>query len=130
MAVEERALAGVRVLVVDDHEDMQELFKVWLEGAGAEVSVSSNGMSALETIVRVAPDVVVCDLHMPRMDGAEFVRRLRELTEVGRIPVIAVTGSSSDRAVVATMDAGFNAHLVKPVLRNGLMAQVSRELGR
>lgn len=124
-------LTGISVLVVEDHPDLREVLTLWLEHAGAVVSEAGNGSEALEVLAtKPSLDVIVCDLYMPGMDGCAFVSRLREDAGFGHIPVIAVTGSVSDRALMRTLEAGFNAHLVKPVTGEGLQAQIHRVLGR
>jgi CheY-like chemotaxis protein len=124
-------LAGVSVLVVEDHGDLREVLRTWLEQAGAAVIDASNGTEALEVLTTgPAPDVIICDLHMPKMDGCAFLARLKERAGFGQIPVIAVTGSESDEALMRTLEAGFTAHLVKPVTGAALNAQIQRVLAR
>lgn len=115
-------------MVAEDNADLRELFALWLERAGARVTTTSDGREALDLMVRLVPDVVVCDLHMPGMDGYEVVRQMRDLAGLAGIPVIAVTGSESERSILRTLEAGFAAHLVKPVTAGALSTQVQRVL--
>ena len=116
---------------MEDNADFRELLGQWLERAGAVVSVARNGHEALlELETRPRPDVIVCDLHMPGMDGCAFVSRLKDALGLGHIPVIALTGSVSDSALMRTLEAGFSAHLRKPVSEESLQAQIRRVLGR
>jgi CheY-like chemotaxis protein len=121
-------LPGISVLVVEDHEDMRYLLQHWLTSAGAQVTVASNGEEALSLLRSTPPDVILCDLHMPRMDGCEFVRRMEEMVGANHAPVIAVTGSASERALFETLAAGFFGHLVKPVTSEAVTAQIRRAL--
>lgn len=122
-------LTGVAVLVVEDHDDLRNVLRSWLEQSGALVSEAGNGLEALEVLATgPRPDVIICDLHMPGMDGCAFLSRLREKAGFGHIPVIALTGSQSDRALTRTLVAGFDAHLVKPVTSASLRAQIQRVL--
>ena len=129
--MESASLAGTVVLIVEDHPDLRDVFKIWLERAGARVRVAGNGAEALGVLESgLAPDVIVCDLHMPGMDGCAFLSQVKEHAGFGSIPVIAVTGSLSDNAMMRTLEAGFDAHLVKPVTGDALQAQIGRVLGR
>ena len=131
MVVVAGSLEGVSVLVVEDHPDMREVLQTWLEMAGATVTSARDGAQALKQLASgPAPEVILCDLHMPRMDGCEFLTRLREQVGFGRIPAIAVTGNESEDALLRTLEAGFTAHLIKPVTGNALRAQIKRVLGR
>ncbi|MFQ5526475.1 MAG: hybrid sensor histidine kinase/response regulator [Thermoanaerobaculia bacterium] len=80
-----------RVLVVDDSRDDQELMRRYLEEAGAEVEVAAAGGEALERLEDFTPDIVLVDLLMPGMNGAEFIAKMRELPRFANVPVILVT---------------------------------------
>jgi signal transduction histidine kinase/ActR/RegA family two-component response regulator len=108
-------LAGLRVLVADDTADVRETVKLILEALGAAVSVARDGLERFEAVARDSPDVVVCDLQMPNMDGFEFIERLQSDLSGSRPPVIALTGTGRGKAASRTRDAGFRAHLSKPV---------------
>ena len=124
-------LVGVLVLVVEDHADLREVLRAWLERDGAVVNEACNGQEALQALLtRPRPDVIVCDLHMPGMDGCAFLARMREKAGFGHVPVIALTGSVSNGAVMRTLEAGFQAHLTKPVSGAALRTQIVRILGR
>ena len=74
------------------------------------------------------PDVIFCDLRMPGMDGFAFLERLRSDPELRRSRVIAVSGLASEDDVRRTWQAGFDGHLVKPIIYDGLLAQLKRTL--
>jgi CheY-like chemotaxis protein len=120
-------LAGTTVLVVEDHPDSREMLRDLLESQGASVAVAVNGQDGLDALKRMsALTLVLCDVRMPGMDGLEFTRRLREDARWHRVPVVAVTAYGADRDYLATLQAGFDAHLVKPVDLSALLAVVSR----
>jgi CheY-like chemotaxis protein len=126
-------LAGVVVLVIDDDPDLRALFRIWLEYAGATVVLAEDGLEALQMLVeaqarRALPDVIFCDMKMPRLDGCGFVQRLRDELGLSRIPVIAVTGSPSAKALLRTLERDFQGHLMKPVTGQAIAAQVSRAM--
>jgi CheY-like chemotaxis protein len=120
-------LQGVSVLLVEDNADLRELLCIWLEIVGARVRQASDGHEALRAVRLAVPDVIVCDLHMPGMDGCGFVEQMRQELKV-EIPVIALTGSESERALIRTLEAGFKGHLLKPVTREALVSQIGRAL--
>src|SRR5215468_6740764 len=85
-------LAGVTILVVDDHEDSRMVLKQMLTAVGARVRLARDGQDGLAQVaVAPSPQVILCDLLMPGMDGLEFARRLRPYRRWARIPIVAVT---------------------------------------
>jgi CheY-like chemotaxis protein len=124
-------LTGVRVLVVEDHQDSLDLLQIWLERVGATVQAASSGFQALAHLAHgPAPDVIICDLHMPGMDGCSLIGQVREKVGLTRVPVIALTGSESEQAMMRTLVAGFEAHLLKPITGDAVARQVYRVLRR
>ena len=107
-------VGGCRVLVVDDNHDAAEAAAVFLALAGHEVKAVGDGAEALASAPVFAPDVVVLDIGLPKMDGYEVARRLRQLPSTRSSLLIALTGygqaSDRDRA----REAGFDHHLTKP----------------
>jgi CheY-like chemotaxis protein len=121
------ALDGVSILLVEDNEDLRELLGIWLETAGARVQQAANGLEALRWVRLAVPHVIICDLHMPGLDGCGFVEHMRRELKL-EVPVIALTGSESERALFRTLEAGFCGHLLKPVTREALVSQIGRAL--
>ena len=107
-------LAGIHVLVVEDHVDARELFKTILEYGGALVTVATNAEQALRMCEQILPDLLLTDIAMPGRDGFWLIGQLRELGDGRRpIPAIAVTGHG--RATARYTEAGFVEVLRKPV---------------
>ena len=119
-----RELAGLRVLVVEDRTDVREAIMSLLNDLGAEVEGASDGVEALEVTGRHHPALVLCDLHMPRMGGVEFLGKLRGDTSGQAPPVIAMTGIDSETETVTTHSAGFSGHLRKPFEEDALLAAI------
>ena len=115
------AAEGARVLVVDDNRDAADLIGEFLGAMGYQVTVVHDGAAALGEAQDVAFDIAVIDIGLPIMDGYELGRRLLELRPMR---VIAVTGygAASDRE--RSEAAGFEAHLVKPVRTEALLAAI------
>jgi signal transduction histidine kinase/ActR/RegA family two-component response regulator len=106
------ALAGLSLLIVEDSQDSREALRAVLQQLGAEVLLAGNGREALEIVANTAPDLVLCDLRMPVMDGFEFVRELHRAP--ASPPVVAISGLASDADRERTRKAGFEAHIKKP----------------
>ena len=118
------ALAGLSILVVEDSDDAREALHALLLYLGAEVTTASDGRDALELLrhAGASPDLIFCDLRMPRMDGYEFIRELLRAPGATHPPVVAMSGlvSESDRAL--TKAAGFKAHIAKPFVEAAIVA--------
>jgi signal transduction histidine kinase/CheY-like chemotaxis protein len=118
-------LKSITVVAVDDNSDSRELLKIILEGAGAEAKVVGSGEEALAAIKNARPDILICDLAMPVMDGYELLQNVRALEpEIGWLPTIAFTAAARIEDRVLTQRAGFQAHLAKPVDPSELIATV------
>jgi PAS domain S-box-containing protein len=104
-----------RVLVVDDNIDAADSIVLILKGAGYDVSCVYDGPSVLPAAKDFHPDVVVLDIGLPGMDGYEVARQLRAQQEFRSTPLVAVTGYGQADDRVRSQEAGFDAHLTKPV---------------
>ena len=120
MSEEAKGVARGTVLVVDDNDDFRRLLKLWLEQHGCRVVEAANGRVAVEAARRERPDLVLMDLHLPKMDGFAAARRIRELAGLGDdVPILAV--SADDRLGVEARqptsedhDVGFTDFVPKP----------------
>jgi PAS domain S-box-containing protein len=120
-AAPRRAARRVRVLIVDDNVDAAETLHEFLALQGYETAVVHDGLAGLERAATFAPDVCVLDIGLPVMDGYELARRLRD--QLGAGPrLIAATGYGQDADRARARDAGFDHHLVKPILLDALLA--------
>ena len=117
-------LRGLSILVVEDVDDAREFTRALLEQLGADVLTARDGLEALAALDHGQPDVVLCDLWMPRMDGFEFIRTLHLRHDVKWPPVIAVSGLASGADHLRTQEAGFAGHLDKPFDDATLLAVV------
>jgi PAS domain S-box-containing protein len=124
------ALVGLKILVVDDHEDGREVLAEMLSMCDAEVKVASSAMEALDVIQRWPPQVVVSDISMPEVDGYGFIRQLRARHSQGDIPAIAVTAHALAEDRDRALAAGFQSHVAKPVQLSELIMTIVRVMGR
>jgi PAS domain S-box-containing protein len=111
-----------RVLLVDDNQDAAEMLASLLRAVGHEVVVAFDGPSALGRLGTFTPDVALLDIGLPVMDGYDLARRLQELPATPRL--IAITGYGQEHDRARTKEAGFAAHLIKPVQAAQVLAAV------
>jgi PAS domain S-box-containing protein len=112
---EPRATAGTRILVVEDNDDGRQMLAALLEILGYEVESAPDGPQALALVQRFQPRIVLLDLGLPHMDGFEVCRRLRAMPETQDAVILALTGWGAEKDRERTAEAGFDAHLTKPV---------------
>ena len=107
--------AGKRIMVVDDNQDAADLLSMLLERLGNTTRVAHDAHAALQMADEFAPEVAVLDIGLPVMDGYELARRLRQRASAEAIRLIALTGYAQESDKRRAAEAGFDAHLVKPV---------------
>lgn len=109
------AIADLRVLVVDDNVAGVKIMGLLLKQLGAEfVESACSGEQAIEVARKFHPEVVLLDIGLPQMDGYEVARRLRKMPELAPLVLVALTGYGSEEDRRRAVEAGFDAHLVKP----------------
>ena len=126
----EDGMAGLRILVVDDMEEMLLIFKSLLETSGATVFEATSALKGLEVLEREQIDLLISDVSMPEIDGYEFLRRIRANPALARLPAIAISGMRRDSDIANARAAGYSAHLGKPVSVERLSAIVHDLLPR
>lgn len=119
--------SGGRVLVVEDDADIADVLRRSLRNEGYEVKTSADGVDALDVAAGFVPDLVVLDLGLPRLDGVEVCRRLRE---EGDVPILMLTARAETEDRVAGLDSGADDYLVKPFERQELLARIRALLRR
>jgi class 3 adenylate cyclase len=113
-----------RILAVDDVPSNLEILQVRLKAQGYEVITAADGEEALAKIKEFTPDLVLLDIMMPKIDGIEVVKRLKQDTSQNFLPVILVTAKADIRDVVAGLEAGADDYLTKPFEQAALVARV------
>ena len=113
----------LRILVVEDNRDAADSLRLLLELYGYEATVAYTGPGGVKAAEQWQPDVVLCDIGLPRMDGYEVARRLRQNPSTAKARLIAVTGYGAEDDRRRSREVGFEAHLVKPVDPEQLLAQ-------
>ncbi len=117
---------GSKILVVEDDESMRELLRMHLSAAGYDVRIAEDGIAAGYAVLKTTPDLIICDIEMPNMDGLQFVAALREDKSLPKIPVIFLT--SHEESDSRARELGACAFLTKPVLADWLLTEVQRAL--
>jgi PAS domain S-box-containing protein len=120
-------IIGRRVLVVDDNVDAAVSLARLLNMAGNETATAHDGLQAVEAFEKFCPDVILLDIGLPKLNGYDACRRIRETERGASTVIIALTGWGQDDDRAKSKEAGFDAHLVKPVDYGELM-KLLREL--
>jgi two-component system, OmpR family, alkaline phosphatase synthesis response regulator PhoP len=102
------------ILAVDDERNIRRLVEVTLLRAGYRVSHAEDGVEALEKIDAERPDLVVLDVMMPRLDGFEVLKRLRENPKTADLPVVMLTAKAQDADIFRGWQSGADMYLTKP----------------
>ncbi|MDT9682420.1 SpoIIE family protein phosphatase [Streptomyces sp. TRM76323] len=118
------SVAPARVLVADDNADMREYLTRLLTGAGYQVQAVTDGQEALEAVRREAPDLLVSDVMMPRLDGLQLVAALRDDARTASLPVLLLSARAGQEASIEGLQAGADDYLVKPFAAAELLARV------
>jgi DNA-binding response OmpR family regulator len=117
----------LRILVVDDDEDIRLLLRELLERAGYVVDEAPDGRQALRQLYTRPPSLVILDVTMPDMDGYQTLERIRDLSDV---PVVMLTARSQELEKVRGLSAGADDYVAKPFGRQELLARVQALLRR
>jgi DNA-binding response OmpR family regulator len=123
----EAASRPVRVLVVEDDEEIAQVLQRSLRLEGYEVRIAADGEQALAVHAEYVPDVVILDLGLPKVDGIEVARRVRGADDV---PILMLTARDAVDARVEGLDSGADDYLVKPFERQELLARLRALLRR
>jgi two-component system alkaline phosphatase synthesis response regulator PhoP len=113
-----------KVLVVDDEEPILELLKYNLEKNGYEVKTALDGAKAVDIARKFIPDLVLLDIMMPKMDGVETCRQLRDMPELQKMFVVFLTARSEEYSEVAAFDIGADDYITKPIKPRALMSRI------
>ncbi len=118
------------LLLVDDDPNLVLLVKDYLEFRGYEVTTAENGKEALEVLGTKIPDMIICDVMMPEMDGYALIEKVREDARISWVPVmfLSAKGQSQDR--VKGLNTGADVYMVKPFEPEELVAQVESSLAQ
>jgi len=117
-----------RLLLIDDDPNLILLVKDYLEFRGYEVVTAENGREALEVLENDIPDMIICDVMMPEMDGYTFVSNVRQDERTSWIPVLFLSAKGQSQDRVKGLNVGADVYMVKPFEPEELVAQVEASL--
>ncbi|MEL7036239.1 MAG: response regulator transcription factor [Cyanobacteria bacterium J06592_8] len=117
-----------RLMLVDDDPNLVLLVRDYLEFRGYEVSTAENGVKALELLESKLPDLIICDIMMPEMDGYTLVKHIREDPRTDWIPVLFLSAKGQSQDKVKGLNTGADVYIVKPFEPEELVAQVESSL--
>ena len=117
-----------RILLVDDDKNLRQMLGASLKAAGYRVASAANGMQALRSSRAIHPDAIILDLLMPGMDGFAFCENLRRHPETASIPILVLSGLSSQIARFAGLESGANDYLTKPFYPSDLLERLKKLL--
>jgi two-component system alkaline phosphatase synthesis response regulator PhoP len=113
-----------KVLIVDDEPDIVELLQYNLEKVGYIVQTAAHGKEAIEVAKGFSPDLVLMDIMMPKMDGVEASRLLREMPETADAYIIFLTARVEEYSEVAAFDVGADDYIIKPIKPRALISRI------
>lgn len=120
----------LRILYVEDNEDNAYLVRTRLELLGEfEVDLSSDARAGIEKAKSTQPDIILMDMDLPSISGAEAMRILKSDTVTSRIPIIAVTAHAMEGTRAAALSEGFDDYCTKPIEFPGLLETIRRLTG-
>lgn len=120
------------IMIVDDSKSMRHVIKKVLKISGldlGEIIEAANGQEALDQLQNHWVDLILSDIHMPVMDGIEFLRHLRTLADLGDVPVVLVTTERNEKRLKEAMALGARGYLSKPFQPEEFRSVVLRLLG-
>ena len=115
------------IVLIEDEQRIRELVTNALAASGHDVNAASAAMEGLELVVGESPDLVILDLGLPDLDGAELLKMIRA---VSKVPVIVATARADEHEIVATLNSGADDYLVKPFSAEQLEARVRAVMRR
>jgi CheY-like chemotaxis protein len=114
-----------RILVIEDNAEIRENVAELLALEGYEVSSASNGKDGIDTALREKPDVVLCDVSMPELDGYGVLHQLRAIDHVKDVPLIFLTARAEKTDIQLGLQEGANGYLVKPFMAEQLLRVIA-----
>jgi CheY-like chemotaxis protein len=108
------ATDSLLILLVDDSAEAREMYAAYFTGIGCAADQASDGFAAFDKALKRRPDAIVMDLRMPRLDGWEAVRLLKNRVQTRDIPIVALTGDNEIEHLKLARNAGCDAVLLKP----------------
>ena len=123
------AETGKDVLIVDDEEDSREFIKEALSSESLSITCAIDGEEGLRRITEDRPDLVILDVHMPKIDGFQVLKALKCDPKYNFIPVIMLTTETHPMSIQSAQDSGANAYLIKPINPETFQSVIKKVFG-
>ena len=117
------------LLIIDDESEILDMLECFLSGA-FKILKASNGMDGLSLVQTALPDIVICDVMMPKMSGTDFLQLMKRDKKLAHIPVIMLTAKTSEEDQMVAFDCGADAYLTKPISLKYLRKRIDQLLAR
>jgi len=114
----------MKILVAEDDIDIRELIVFTLRYGGFEVQEVSNGLDAVSKAPEMAPDLILMDVRMPKMNGYEACEKLKALPKTRHIPIVFLSGKGQESEISKGLQLGAEAYIIKPFAPDELIQQV------
>lgn len=116
------------ILVIEDEPAVQTLLKKGLGANGFRVTVAGDGLDGLMKLETLKPDLMICDVMMPNLDGVEFVKAIKANPQTQKIPVIFLTAKTDPRSMIEGINVGARFYVTKPFQIDDLLTKIKRAL--
>lgn len=122
------AADSIHILVIEDEPSVQTLLRKQLTANGFVVTVANDGLDGLVKLETLRPQLILCDMMMPNLDGVEFVRAIKQHSETQRIPVIFLTAKTDPRSMIDGINVGARFYVTKPFQMDDLLNKIKKAL--
>ena len=116
----------LKILAIDDSRTIREMLRLALEGAGFDVHLANDGQEGVEALPRIAPDIVITDINMPRLDGFGVIDAIRGGAVLNALPILVLTTESAQELKDRARQAGATGWIVKPFDDAKLISAIRR----
>ncbi len=120
----------LKLLIVDDSETVREILRKFFEDYAFEVVTCNNGLSGIKQAIEQKPDIIFLDIFMPNFNGIEMLKVIKTLEETKSIPVIVITANNDKINVLASVEAGAEKVIAKPLSKNNIVKAIESILGK
>lgn len=118
----------IHILVLEDDPSVQTLLQKQLVAHGFKVSIATDGLDGLMKLESLKPDLLICDVMMPNLDGIEFVKAIKANSVTQKIPVIFLTAKTDPRSMIEGINVGARFYVTKPFQIDDLLSKIQRAL--
>lgn len=120
--------ATIHILILEDDPAVQLLMRKQLVAHGFQVTCADDGLDGLIKLEQVKPDLIICDVMMPNLDGIEFVKAVKGHADTQKIPIIFLTAKTDPRSMIDGINVGARFYVTKPFQIDDLLSKVQRAL--